>query len=1335
MKPKHALRNLLALAGSSLLAMSSANAQSTYVWDNSNVTGTPTSPLDWFTGGSNPLGLWTGPVVPVSNNLNTIQFFQNTTTALTNTSPSTQISNINNGGAAFQLATLTLNGLGSATTGRPLTMTISGDALNFSAATGTINLNALIGTGVGNTSNITYNLDSNIQLGTASSVGALTIAGIGTGVFNIGGVISELQSGGGSLTKSGTSTVSLNNGNTYTGRTTITQGVLLLNHATALSGGIGSTGGTSNLSFNGTGTNLTVLGLGNGNFERSLGANTVAGAVTFTGNGGWAAYGADRTVNLGGAGAQITWATADTGFNGKSLILGAANATHTVTLENNLDLGSSARTVITGEGSAAIDGKLSGDIIGTGGLTKSGAGTLALSGTNTYSGTTTVGAGFPTPAQLIFQGKQAVSPNTTFNTRQNSGSTARLVFLDDSAGLINLGNSWTFNAENRQDTSANAHIFVGNNSTANGGNNAGSTQTGSTIALGAFISAPSSTKTPLQEIINITGANGYKLQLASLALPNLTNNSAASAYTMTMNPTTVPVIVAGGVTPFASGNTNSTPTIDLGGTATGNEIQGVIADPSNVGTSNPLRLTKSNTSTWTLTNAANTYTGTTTISGGTLQVPTITNGSSSSSIGASSNAAANLVLNGGTLRYTGGAVSTDRLFSLQASSTIDASGTGAVNFTNSGSMGFNGGTTAKTLTLTGTNTGNNTIAAAIGNNTGLTSITKTGIGTWVLSGANGNTGATNISGGGELILDYETNDNNKIAGILTTAGGTLTLKGGTHEEAVTSTAMGGAGGHTTIALSGGRTAAMNLGGITRSYSGVSAGATLSFAADNIGKTSTGNNTAGILGGHVTVGSNWGINTAGSIVALASYTPFATSGGTSLINYQLTGGNALTNTLATSTLRISNDANSQTLDLGANRNLTLGAQSSSIVGGLLYAGGNNDIYTITGTGTSRIQNANNNQETLFNIFTGTLNVEVFVGVGTGPVTKTGVGTLVLKTAANTYSGATYVNQGALRLENNLSAGTIAGGITVFNNAALELANSVGIGAEALTITGTGVSNAGALRNFASNTSSYAGAITIGNGGARINSDTSGALALTGGIATAANQNVTFGGDGNTTVSTTAITGSGNVIKDGSGTLTLSATNTYTGATTVTNGSLIVNGNTSTSILTTVSGTGSLGGSGTVGALTIASGGSHNPGNSPGIMNTGDYIMAGTLNIEAIGNTAGIGGYDQINVTGTVTLSGILATSITSGSYVNGDLLFILLNDGGDAIAGSFSNFNQGDVVANYSGLDWTISYVADSTGNAFTGGNDIALLAVTTIPEPRAAMLGAIGLLALLRRRR
>ena len=109
-------------------------------------------------------------------------------------------------------------------------------------------------------------------------------------------------------------------------------------------------------------------------------------------------------------------------------------------------------------------------------------------------------------------------------------------------------------------------------------------------------------------------------------------------------------------------------------------------------------------------------------------------GGVNSGIGDSPNAAANLILNGGTLRYTGSGATSDRLFTLGAGATagaLDASGTGALNLNNTGAMAFTGGTGTRTLTLTGTNTGANTLAAMIGDNTGATSLTKTGVGTWV----------------------------------------------------------------------------------------------------------------------------------------------------------------------------------------------------------------------------------------------------------------------------------------------------------------------------------------------------------------------------------------------------------------------------------------------------------------------------------------------------------------------------------------------------------------------------------------------------------------------------
>jgi autotransporter-associated beta strand protein len=75
--------------------------------------------------------------------------------------------------------------------------------------------------------------------------------------------------------------------------------------------------------------------------------------------------------------------------------------------------------------------------------------------------------------------------------------------------------------------------------------------------------------------------------------------------------------------------------------------------------------------------------------------------------------------------------------------------------------------------------------------------------------------------------------------------------------------------------------------------------------------------------------------------------------------------------------------------------------------------------------------------------------------------------------------------------------------------------------------------------------------------------------------------------------------GSLVKVGTGTLTLSGINTYTGATTVNAGTLIVNGSIASSPVTVNAGA-TLAGIGTVGATTIMSGGTFAPGNSPGTM---------------------------------------------------------------------------------------------------------------------------------------
>jgi fibronectin-binding autotransporter adhesin len=129
-------------------------------------------------------------------------------------------------------------------------------------------------------------------------------------------------------------------------------------------------------------------------------------------------------------------------------------------------------------------------------------------------------------------------------------------------------------------------------------------------------------------------------------------------------------------------------TLGLGlGNTTNNVIQitgtgGITINSIISGTGRNLTRQGAGTGALTLT-GANTYTGTTTITAGTLSINTFTNGGVAGSLGMASNAPANLVMEGGTLSYSGGSTTTDRgmTFSALTGNPIINVSTAATNLT------------------------------------------------------------------------------------------------------------------------------------------------------------------------------------------------------------------------------------------------------------------------------------------------------------------------------------------------------------------------------------------------------------------------------------------------------------------------------------------------------------------------------------------------------------------------------------------------------------------------------------------------------------------------------
>ena len=145
--------------------------------------------------------------------------------------------------------------------------------------------------------------------------------------------------------------------------------------------------------------------------------------------------------------------------------------------------------------------------------------------------------------------------------------------------------------------------------------------------------------------------------------------------------------------------------------------------------------------------------------------------------------------------------------------------------------------------------------------------------------------------------------------------------------------------------------------------------------------------------------------------------------------------------------------------------------------------------------------------------------------------------------------------------------------------------------------------------------------------------------------------------------------------------------------------------------TVASGGVLMGTGTACTITVNPGGTIAPGRSPGCLTSGNLSLSGTYTAE-IGGTTACTQYDQLQVTGTVTVGGSLSLSLVNGFTPKaGDSFTIITNDGTDPVSGTFAGLAEGSTVTIGSTV-FKISYIGGT-------GNDVVLTAQAATATPTA----------------
>ncbi|ECB7644511.1 autotransporter outer membrane beta-barrel domain-containing protein [Salmonella enterica subsp. enterica serovar Kentucky] len=984
--------------------------------------------------------------------------------------------------------------------------------------------------------------------------------------LNTGGDFDNAISGSGQVVKSGDETLTLSGSNTYTGGTIISGGTLVATNVEAL--GTGDVTDNATLELNTGGDFDNAIG-GTGSVVKSgdktltlSGANSYTGGTTISGGtlvasnvealgSGDVTDNATLELNTGGDFANNIGGTGSVVKSGdKTLTLSGTNSyTGGTTISGGTLVANNVEALGTGDvtNNATLELNTGGDfdnaISGSGQVVKSGDKTLTLSGANSYSGATTISGGtliathvnalgtgaIDNRASLLLDasGQFTVTDLTTEsggNTEIGAGSTLQATTLtqkSDSTLTINLNGNTVDPVIH-----AASQVSLAGTLDITGVGDVLDSDPASTDDLDTF-TLIASDKTIAGDFEKLTVA-GMDADLADFITVDGRIDDTGKQYELTT-----------ALTWYADRDdavTDAHGTFNLtnadGSFAVNTVLENVDAtlDPASATGWDGTSLIKQGAGTLIL-NAENTYTGGTTISGGTLVATNV------DALGS-------------------GDVTDDATLELNTGGTFDnaigGSGnvvkSGADTLTLSGSNSYTGGTTISGGTLVASNvealgtgdvTNNATLELNTGgdfiNNIGGTGrVEKSGDDTLTLSGSNTYTGGTLINGGTLVASNVEALGTGDV-----TDNATLALNtGGTFDNAISGSGQVVKSGDETLTLSG-----------TNSYTG---GTTISggtLVATNVEALGSGDvtddatlelNTGGTFDNAIS-GSGQVVKSGDKMLTLSGANSY--SGGTLISDGTLVASNVealgtgdVTNN-ATLALNTGGDFTNNISGSGqvvksGDDTLTLSG-ANSYTGGTTISGGTLVATNVDALGTGDVTNSSTLELNTGGTFDNAIS-------GSGQVVKSGDETLTLS-GSNTYTGGTLISGGTLVATNGDALGT--GDVT--DNATLELNTG---GTFDNVISGSGqVVKSGDDTLTLSGANSYTGGTLISGGTLVATSvEALGSGDVTDNAVLELNTGGTFDN---------AISGSGQVVKSGDKTLTLSGANSYTGGTTISGGTLV------------------------------------------------------------------------------------------------------------------------------------------------------------------------------------